>query len=446
VSSVQGTHPRPVEWPEGDASPARGVTAATLVASTLEWYGIFVYGTAAALVFGRLFFPAATPWRGMLLALSTYAVGFAARPVGGIVFGRLGDRAGRRPALAMSLGLTGLATVLIGCLPSAARIGTAAPVLLVLLRLVQGVGLGGQGGGAILLAVEHAPAGARGRSGAWPQAGAYAGLLLSTLAQVAALALTTDRQFLAWGWRLPFLGGILLVAAAVAVHRRLPESPAFAPLKEGGTEALRPVLEVARQCPRQIALATGMRVGESGAFYVFTVLALTLGPQRLGVPRATILAGVILATLLGLVTTPILGGLSDRVGRRSLYLTGAASLLLLAFPFFWLLETGSAPLTWLAIMLGVNVAHSLMYGPQAAWFSELFPVPVRYSGVSLGLQLGFALGGGLAPIATAWLAAHAEGASGAVAYLAVIALISFLSAWFTEETAPSAGPDGSTPE
>lgn len=254
------------------------------------------------------------------------------------------------------------------------------------------------------------------------------------MAYVAAQALTSDGQFLAWGWCVPFLAGLVLVGLAVYVHRRVPESPDFAGLTRGGTRARGPVMDVLRRHPKQVALATEMRVGESGGLYVLTVFLLTYGPQRLGVPRVTILAGVVLATLLGLVTIPFFGALSDRLGRRPVYLAGAASLLVLSFPLFQLVETGSAPLIWLAIILGVNGALGLMHGPQAAWFSELFATSVRYSGVSLSSQFGFVLGGGLAPILTTRLVDGPGMSAGLVAHLAVAALISFLSAWFTAET------------
>jgi MFS transporter, MHS family, shikimate and dehydroshikimate transport protein len=422
----------------------RRVVTASAAATTLEWYAVFLFGTASAFVFGRLFFPAATPLRGTLLALSTYAVGFVARPVGAMVFGHLGDRLGRRPALSLSLLVTGAATVLIGCLPTSAQVGVAAPVLLVLLRLLQGVGLGGGWGGATLLAVEHAPAGRRGRDGAWPQAGAYAGLLLSTLASVAAQALTSDAQFLRWGWRLPFLAGAVLIAMALYVRRRVPESPLFARLAEREFGLRAPVAQVLRARPRQVLLVAGMKLGESGSLYLLTIFILAYGPRRLDVPRVTLLAGVVLATVFGLITTPLFGGLSDRVGRRPLSLAGAAALLVVALPFFSLLDSGSVPLTWLAILVGVNLAHDLMYGPQAAWFCELFGTRVRYSGASVGAQLGAALGGGLAPLVASWSLATA-GVAAPVAYLSALALVAFLSAWFAEETV-SADIDADEPE
>jgi MFS family permease len=418
--------------PDG-RDPARRVVTASFTATTLEWYGVFLYGTAAALVFNRLFFPASTPLRGTLLALSTNAVALIARPLGGLAFGRVGDRVGRRPALVSSLLVTGVATVLIGCLPTAHQVGVAAPALLVLLRFAQGFGLGGEWGGATLLAVEHAPPGRRGWSGSWPQAGVYAGLLLSTVVYVAAQALISDAQFLAWGWRVPFLAGAAVALMALYVQRRVPESPAFTRLMEDGTEAWTPVVDVLRRYPRQLLLAIGMRAGESGGLYVLTVFVLTYGPRQLGLPQVTMLAGIVLATLLGLLTVPLFGGLSDRLGRRPLSLTGATGLLLLAFPFFRLLETGSTPLIWLVIIVGVNLAHDLMYGPQAAWFAELFSTRLRCSGVSIATQVGSALGGGLAPLVTTWALATV-GVGGVVLYLAVIALISFLSAWYAPET------------
>jgi MFS transporter, MHS family, shikimate and dehydroshikimate transport protein len=421
------------DLPESVAS-GRRVVPASVAATTLEWYAVFLYGTASAFVFGRHFFPAATPLRGTLLALSTWVIGFLARPVGAVLFGHVGDRLGRRPALSLSLLVSGIATVLIGCLPTSAQVGVAAPVLLVALRLAQGVGLGGGWGGATLLAVEHASPARRGRNGSWPQVGTYAGLLLSTLAFVAVQAATSNAQFVRWGWRLPFLGGVLLLVLAVYVRRRLPESPLFSRLQEREFGVRAPVTRVLRTRPRQVALVTGMRVGESGALYLLTVFVLTSGAQRLDMPRTTMLPGVLVATLLGLVTTPFFGRLSDRVGRRPLYLAGSAGLVVLSPLFFALLDDGSGPVVWLAVILGVNLAHDLMYGPQAAWFCELFETRVRYSGVSVGSQVGAALGGGLAPLVAIWSLATA-GAAGVVVCLAVFGLVSFLSAWFTGETA-----------
>jgi MFS family permease len=304
----------------------------------------------------------------------------------------------------------------------------------VFLRLVQGVGLGGGWGGATLLVVERGPAARRGWNGAWPQVGTYAGLLLSTLAFVAAQAVTSEAQFVRWGWRLPFLGGVLLLVLAVYVRRRLPESPLFSRLREREFADRAPFTRVLRTRPRQVVLATGMRIGESGALYLLTVFVLTSGARRLGAPRTAMLAGVLVTTVLGLVTTPFFGRLSDRVGRRPLYLAGSTGLVVLSPLIFALLDGGSAPAIWLALVLGVNLAHDLMYGPQAAWFCELFDTRVRYSGVSVASQVGAALGGGLGALAASWSLDQA-GVAGAVVCLAVFGLVSFLSAWFTGETA-----------
>jgi MHS family shikimate/dehydroshikimate transporter-like MFS transporter len=418
----------------GSVASGRRVIPASVAATTLEWYAVFLYGTASAFVFGRHFFPAATPLRGTLLALSTWAIGFLARPVGAAAFGHVGDRLGRRPALSLSLLVSGIATVLIGCLPTSAQAGVAAPVLLVLLRLAQGFGLGGGWGGATVLAVEHASGDRRGWSGSWPQVGSYAGLLLSTLAFVAVQAVTSEAQFVRWGWRLPFLGGVLLIGLAVYVRRRLPESPPFSRLQEREFGVRAPVVRVLRTRPRQVVLATGMRIGESGALYVVTVFVLASGAERLGVTRTTMLPGVLLATLVGLATTPFFGRLSDQVGRRPLYLAGSMGLVVLSPLFFALIDGGSGPVVWVAVILVVNLAHDLMYGAQAAWFCELFDLRVRYSGVSVASQVGAALGGGLAPLVASW-SLEAAGIAGVTFCLAVLGLVSFLSAWFADETA-----------
>jgi MHS family shikimate/dehydroshikimate transporter-like MFS transporter len=416
------------------AASGRRVVPASVAATTLEWYAVFLHGTASAFVFGRHFFPTATPLRGTLLALSTWAIGFLARPVGAVAFGHVGDRLGRRPALSLSLLVTGIATVLIGCLPTSAQVGAAATVLLVVLGLAQGVGLGGGWGGATLLAVEHAPADRRGWSGSWPQVGTYAGLLLSTLAFVAVQAVTSDAQFVRWGWRLPFLAGVLLVVLARYVRRRLPESPLFSRLQEREFMVRAPVASVLRTRPRQVVLATGMRIGESAALYLLTVFVLTSGARTLGVPRTAMLVGVLVATLLGLVTTPLFGRLSDRIGRRPLYMAGSAAMIVVSPLYFALIDGGSAAVVWLAVLLGLNLAHDLMYGPQGAWFCELFDTRVRYSGVSVGSQVGAAVGGGVMPLVASWSLATA-GDAGAVLCLAASGLVAFLSAWFAGDTA-----------
>jgi MFS transporter, MHS family, shikimate and dehydroshikimate transport protein len=308
----------------GERSSIRQVAAASFIGTTIEWYDFFLYGTAAALVFNKLFFPEFSPLAGTLLAFSTYAVGFLARPIGGIVIGHYGDKIGRKSMLILSLLIMGIATFLIGLLPTYNAIGVAAPILLVILRLAQGFGVGGEWGGAVVLAVEHAPPGKRGFYGAWPQMGVPAGLLLSTGVFTLFNASLSDAAFLSWGWRVPFLLSIVLVAVGLFIRLRIMETPAFQRVKDTRSEARMPVIEVIRTHPRNVLLAMGMRIAENGVFYVFTVFSLTYGTQVLGVPRTTVLIGVLIAAAVGLFAMPYFGWLSDRVGRRPLYLGGAA--------------------------------------------------------------------------------------------------------------------------
>jgi MFS transporter, MHS family, shikimate and dehydroshikimate transport protein len=419
----------------GETQSVRKVAAASFVGTTIEWYDFFLYGTAAALVFGDLFFPEAEPLVGTLLAFSTYAVGFVARPIGGIVFGHYGDRIGRKSMLVLSLLIMGIATFLIGVLPTYASIGVVAPLLLVVMRFAQGIGVGGEWGGAVLMSVEHAPKGRRGFFGSWPQMGVPAGLLLSTAVFAVVQAMTSEAAFMSWGWRVPFLASIVLVAVGLFIRLKLMESPAFERVKETKTEAPRPIVDVVRKYPREVLVAMGMRVAENGCFYILTVFVLAYGEDELGLGKSTMLTGVIIAAAIGLFTVPLWGGLSDRVGRKPLYLAGAVVTTLWAFPLFGLIDTQTPVLIWLSIVVGVNLGHDLMYGPQAAYFAELFGTRVRYSGASLGYQLASVFAGGFAPlIATALLAAGGGSPTLVALYMMGMGLISVVATLVATET------------
>jgi MFS transporter, MHS family, shikimate and dehydroshikimate transport protein len=417
----------------GDRRSIKSVVAASFIGTTIEWYDFFLYGTAAALVFDKLFFPNAEPLVGTLLAFSTYAVGFAARPLGGIVFGHFGDRVGRKSMLVISLLIMGIATFLIGCMPTYSTLGVFAPILLVILRFAQGIGVGGEWGGAVLMSTEYAPKERRGFFGSWPQMGVPAGLLLSTLVFKLVEGSMSESAFMSWGWRVPFLASAILVIVGLVIRLKLAESPAFERVKESKTEAKKPIVDVVRKYPRDVLTAMGMRVAENGAFYVLTVFTLAYGEDELGLEKDTMLNGVIIAAAIGLITVPLWGALSDRIGRKPLYLAGAVITTLWAFPLFGLMDTKSPVLIALAIVVGVNLGHDLMYGPQGAYFSELFGTRVRYSGASLGYQLASVFAGGFAPlIATALLAAG--GSSLVALYVVGMGLITVVATLLARET------------
>lgn len=411
----------------------RRVVVASFIGTAIEWYDFFLYGTAAALVFNRLFFPNFSPLAGTMAAFATYAVGFFARPLGGIIFGHFGDRVGRKSMLVTTLVMMGLATFFIGVLPTYEQAGVIAPLLLVLLRIVQGLGVGGEWGGAVLMVVEHASKGRRGLYASWVQAGVPVGMLLAT-GVFQAFAALPEREFLSWGWRVPFLLGILLTGIGFFIRLKVMESPVFEQAKAIRPAPKLPLLEVLRTHPRNILLAMGARLAENGFFYIFTVWVLSYATQHLGMARTTLLNGVLIGSAVQLVAIPLFGRLSDSVGRKPVYLGGAFFLLLLAFPFFWLVETRSIPLVWLAIILGM-IGHAAMYGPQAAFFSELFGTRTRYTGASLGYQLAAPFAGGLAPLIATALLGWSDGRPWSIAvYLIGMAAVTIGCVLLTEET------------
>lgn len=413
----------------------RLVALASLIGTTIEWYDFFLYGTAAALVFNRLYFPTFDPWMGTLASFGTYSVGFVARPVGGAIIGHYGDKIGRKSMLVLTLLIMGVATFAIGLLPTYAQIGPWAAVALVVLRLAQGFGVGGEWGGAVLMAVEHAPQGQRGFYGSFPQIGVPAGLLLST-AVFAQFARLPEEQFLSWGWRVPFLVSILLVAVGLLIRVRIVETPAFTRMRATRSEAHQPLVQVFREHRREVLLAIGARLAENGAFYVYTVFSLVYATQNVGIARQTVLNGILIASACAIVAIPLCGALSDRFGRRPVYLFGACMTGLFAYPLFVLLDTGSTPLVWLALVTALVVAHSPMYGPQAAFLSELFGTRVRYSGASLGAQLSSVIAGGLSPfVATALLPYGRAALAGYIILMAVVTIVSVLVASETRHTA-----------
>jgi MFS transporter, MHS family, shikimate and dehydroshikimate transport protein len=419
---------------EGDSKPdqLRRVIVASFIGTTIEWYDFFLYGTAAALVFNRLFFPTLNPLAGTLSAYGTFAVGFVARPLGGVIFGHFGDRLGRKNMLVWSLLIMGVATALIGLTPTYDQIGIWAPILLVALRFIQGIGVGGEWGGAVLLAVEHSGGARRGLHGSWPQMGVPGGLLLSTAVFAALSSALSERDFLAWGWRIPFLISVVLVGIGLFVRLQILETPAFMKLKEARRESRAPLLDVFRERPREVLIGMGLRFAQNVVFYVYTVFVLSYGEKSLGYPRGVMLRGVMLAALIGLISIPLWSHLSDRVGRRPVYLIGVIFSLLIAFPFFWMIERGPA-FIGIAMVLAMNIGHDMMYGPMAACLSELFGTHVRYSGISFVYQLASVFSGGVAPfIATLLLARYGSGA--VATYMVACCLVSIVAAWFLPET------------
>lgn len=422
--------------------PLRRVVVASLIGSVIEWYDYIIYGTMAALVFNKIFFPDFDPAVGTLLAFATFAIGFLARPLGGAIFGHYGDRLGRKSMLVITLMLMGVATFLFGVLPTYETAGIFAPIALVTLRFIQGLAVGGEWGGATLMTMEYSPAGRRGFFSSLPQIGVPAGLLLSTVTLAIVTGAMSDEEFLAWGWRLPFLLSLILVAVGLFIRLKIVETPEFAQVKASGTEAKLPLVDVVRSHPRNLLIAAATRVANNGLFYILTVFTISYGTGELGLDKDVIFRGVIIGSAVGLLTIPAYGALSDRVGRRPVILGGAIFMALFAFPLFIMLGSGSSFIIALGIILGLNISHDSQYATQAAFICELFPPRLRYSGISLAYQLPSAVVGGLAPLIASGLVIWAGGAYWGVAlYMIGLALITIIPVYLAKETLNRADSD-----
>jgi metabolite-proton symporter len=371
------------------------------IGTAIEWYDFFLYGTAAALVFPKLYFPGSSEYAGTLLAFSTYFVGFVARPIGAAIFGHYGDRIGRKYTLIITLLLMGLSSVAIGLVPSFQTIGIWAPLLLTILRVLQGLGVGGEWGGSVLLAMEWGRTHRRGLMASWPQMGVPIGVLLSA-GLFTLFNNLTGNDFGTWGWRIPFLLSSVLIFIGLYIRGRVLETPIFAKLLEEKKTARAPVLEVLKNNPREVILSALLRTGQQAPFYIFITFVLTYGSATLGLDQGFMLNTTLVAAAISCFTVPFWGHVSDIVGRKRLYLIGAAVLAVYAFPYFSLLDTRSHGLVLLAVALSLPL-HDIQYGPQAALIAESFPSNLRYSGASLGYQLASITSGGPAPLIATFL-------------------------------------------
>ncbi|HEX6843333.1 MAG TPA: MFS transporter [Stellaceae bacterium] len=403
----------------------RAVVAAT-IGTTIEWYDFFIYGTAAGLIFGKLYFPHEDPLTATLAAFATYFVGFIGRPIGAAIFGHYGDRIGRKATLIATLLCMGLATFLIAFVPAYASIGIWGAVILTILRVIQGIGVGGEWGGSVLISMEWARShGSRGLVASWPQFGVPSGLFISNLVILIFSTVSGD-QFQTWGWRIPFLLSIILVGIGLWIRLGILETPVFQKLLSEQKIERAPIVEVIKKQPREIILSALLRMAEQAPFYIFTAFVFAYATQTLKLSRDLVLAAVLVASVVSFITIPLSGHISDRIGRRKMYLIGAAVTGVFGFVYFAMLDTAAPALVFIAIVLSL-IPHDMQYGPQAALIAEAFTPRLRYSGASLGYQLASIIAGGPAPlIATALFAAYGTGYAIAI-YIAFCAVVSLIS-------------------
>jgi metabolite-proton symporter len=424
------------------SAPSRSrIAVASFIGTAIEFYDFYIYGTAAALVFGKLFFPSFSPTAGVLLSLATFAVGFIARPLGAILFGHYGDRLGRKRMLIASLLVMGLSTVAIGCVPSFASIGVAAPILLAVLRFLQGIGLGGEWGGAVLLATEYAPPGKRGLYSAFPQLGPAVGFVLGNALFLILNATMSPEAFQSWGWRIPFLASAVLLVVGFYIRMKIAETPVFQAALDAHDQATVPFLELLRRQPVQLVLATCSFILAFTLFYTITTFCLSYGTGTLKISRTTMLVEAIIAAAVMGVATLGFAVMSDRLGRRSVCIAAAIVSILWAFPLFWLINTRQPVLIGIAMIVGL-ICFALLYGPMGAYFPELFRVRYRYSGASFAYSAAGIIGGGISPLIATDVLASTGSTTGVSWYLIGVAVLCLVCLLFLTETKDNDFSDG----
>ncbi|WP_232699284.1 MFS transporter [Brevibacillus daliensis] len=379
----------------------RKAAVAATVGSVIEWYDFFLYGMAAALVFPKLFFAESDPFIATLQSFGTFAVGFLARPVGAAIFGHYGDRLGRKAALVITLFLMGLSSLAIGLLPTYATIGVWAPTILILLRFIQGIGVGGEWGGAVLLSMEWGNKKNQALMAAWPQMGVSSGMLLSSL-MVALFMFLSGEAFFTWGWRIPFILSFVLLIAGYFIRMTIPETPSYQKVLENKLVVKNPVLEVLKKYRKQVALTAVVRLSENGPFYIYTVLIMTIGVQMLNIDKQLLVNANTIGAIVMMICIPTFGYLADKYGTNKMYMIGVLATVLWAFPYMGLVSTGQLNLVILATVLSM-IPHSMQVGPQGAMVAKVFPAHLRYSGLSLGSQFGAIIAGGAAPLVCTYL-------------------------------------------